>query len=137
MTLSTHSVGEKEPPMTSPPDLEKGPDASPKAEQEYASGKKVASRPISDGDAKSDSPQYQAATKEEGAPEVDKMGNPAPKYPHGPKQVFFSWVAILFAVFLVSLVGISNCCPLSNCTLTSSTISGQDNRLNSHSSNHK
>lgn len=41
---------------------------------------------------------------EEEAPEVDKMGNPAPKYPHGPKQVFFSWVAILFAVFLVSLV---------------------------------
>lgn len=41
---------------------------------------------------------------DEEAPEVDKMGNPAPKYPHGPKQVFFSWVAILFAVFLVSLV---------------------------------
>lgn len=42
--------------------------------------------------------------EEEKAPEVDKMGNPAPKYPQGPKQVFFSWVAILFAVFLVSLV---------------------------------
>jgi hypothetical protein len=42
--------------------------------------------------------------EEEAPVEVDKMGNPAPKYPQGPKQVFFSWVAILFAVFLVSLV---------------------------------
>lgn len=123
--------------MTPLPDLDNGQQACSKAEQEYARCKKVASEAIFDGDAKSDSPQDQARTKEERVPEVDKMGNPAPKYPHRPKQVFFSWVAILFAVFLVSLVGVSNCCPLSNCTLTSSTISGQDNRLNSHSSNHK
>ena len=65
---------------------------------------KVTSQPASEGDTMSEATSEQPGAKEEQEPEVDKMGNPAPKYPHGPKQVFFSWVAILFAVFLVSLV---------------------------------